>query len=51
MNELPLPPGATGAPWLGESLAFVRDPFEFFQILDELIRGLWRCRKRRCGPR
>ena len=30
MKELPLPPGSTGAPWLGESLSFVRDPFAFF---------------------
>lgn len=31
-DHLPLPPGRTGAPWLGESLAFVRDPFAFFDV-------------------
>jgi retinoid hydroxylase len=29
-NSLPMPPGDLGLPWIGETLAFVRDSFAFF---------------------
>ena len=31
MSALPLPPGRSGLPLLGEVLAFARDPYDFYE--------------------
>ncbi len=41
-NRLPLPPGASGLPWIGETIAWVRDPLRFAQERYARYGPVWR---------
>jgi retinoid hydroxylase len=41
-ERLPLPPGARGLPWIGETIAWVRDPLRFAQERYERYGPVWR---------
>jgi cytochrome P450 len=41
-ESLPLPPGGRGLPWIGETIAWVRDPLSFAQQRYERYGPVWR---------
>lgn len=42
LNALPLPPGARGLPWIGETIEWVRDPLRFAEERYERYGPVWR---------
>ena len=41
-SRLPLPPGRRSAPWIGETIQWVRDPYAFAQERYEAFGPVWR---------
>lgn len=41
-DSLPLPPGAHGLPWIGETIQWVRDPLDFARRRYERYGPVWR---------
>jgi retinoid hydroxylase len=42
LSDSPLPPGSSGLPWIGETIAWVRDPLRFAQDRYDRYGPVWR---------